>query len=87
MIVANISLQLPILKHLIKAYKVIGIDRTVDAQEQKGKGEVISIKGNVLRGQKTNFTRLIKNSSVALENGEEFTVKKIISDFQMEVEG
>ena len=50
MIVANISLKLPILKYLIKAYKVIGIDRTVDAGEQKGMGEIISVKGDILKG-------------------------------------
>ena len=62
MIVANISLQLPILKHLIKAYKVIGIERTVDAEEKKGEGEIVSIKRGILSGWKTNFTQLIKNS-------------------------
>lgn len=73
------SMRRPIIGHVIRMVHAIPLERAQDVAV-KGKGSVIALEGEVVRGQGTKFTEIQPGCTLDIGDLGEFKVKSIQSD-------
>jgi 1-acyl-sn-glycerol-3-phosphate acyltransferase len=72
---AKVSMEKPIVGHLMKAADCVPVKRHQDQKLEKGTGKLEKLKGNSLLGKNTKFTKMNEGATIYFDERSKLKVK------------